>query len=299
LGGGEGHLAGVILNYWKSERPDLRDKLSYRIVEIGGPLQEKQSAAVQQMADAGWDVGWGRDLEEASAGSRPILILANEFLDTIPVHLVGVRGDTVREAYVKTAGPSLTQAWGELSQPASAELELLFGTVEGNQLTPYTEDGVIELFPGLEDLMRQVVAVMPAGILLNIDYGEWFPTPTTQQQWGLEGRTQRRKTIRGYFKHQLVDDPLARAGRQDLTADVDFGAVDAHGRRHGFETLSYATMAAFLRAGGAAEELAHLQSGTADAADPMEADRQATVLKGLLDDYDLGGAFKVMLQVRE
>ena len=137
----------------------------------------------------------------------------------------------------------------------------------------------------------------------------------------------------------MTVDPLARAGRQDLTADVDFAALDLHGREQGFESVLFTTLTAFLHAGGAQAELEALRAAFApgppvpsapvpnrpapdEAADPLqaaglpggagllesvglpegadvlEADRQATVLANLLDESDLGGAFKVMVQVR-
>jgi len=92
---------------------------------------------------------------------------------------------------------------------------------------------------------------MPSGSLVNIDYGEWFPgVPHCGEPWGLEGRVRRAKTARGYFKQQMIADLLARPGRQDLTADVDFAALDLHGRRQGFESVLLTTLAAFLRAVG-------------------------------------------------
>jgi SAM-dependent MidA family methyltransferase len=299
LGGGEGQLAACILRYWQSERPELRHSLGYRIVEIGGRLRERQAGAVADMVAAGWNVGWGADLEEAVAGATPVVILANEFLDALPVQLVGVSGNMLRQAYVKCTPSGIGLEWGDLDQELSDEIQLLFGPVEPERLNQFTEDGVLEIFPGYRGLLRQVARVMPAGTFVNIDYGEWFPgIGVACQQWGLEGRSPRRRTIRGYFKHQLARDPLARVGRQDLTSDVDFAAVDFHGRMEGFETVLYTTLAAFLRAGGAEADLAELQSADPET-DKLEADRQATVLRGLLDEYDLGGAFKLMIQVRE
>jgi SAM-dependent MidA family methyltransferase len=169
-----------------------------------------------------------------------------------------------------------------------------------------SQDGIIEVFPGLAGLLRQVADVMPAGSLINVDYGDWLPgVPQLGERWGLEGRSLRRRTVRGYFKHQMMLDPLARDGRQDLTADVDFAALDLHGRRDGFETVIFTNLARFLRGGGAAEELQRLRGGgqavaaAPDPADTLEADRQATVLQNLLDERDLGGAFKLMVQVRD
>lgn len=310
LGGGEGHLAEGVFRYWQSERPELREKIAYRVLEVGAGLQRRQAAAVEELVAAGWGIEWGADLEEACAGTRPVVIVGNEFVDAMPVHLVAVDDDRLREAYVQATHPSLVQTWGELSAAAAAEIELLFGTLDPRRLSAFSEDGILEVFPGLGELTRQVATVMPSGSFVNIDYGEWFPgLPQVGERWGLEGRTRRRRTIRGYFKHQMVLDPLARAGRQDLTADVDFAALDLHGRREGLETVLFTTLAAFLRGGGAEGELRALRAAaaatatssteTAAAADPLEADRQATVLENLLDERDLGGAFKLMVQVKE
>ncbi len=306
LGGGEGHLAGEILRFWEQMRPDLRGRLSYRIVEVGAGLRRRQSAALDRLAAAGWDVGWGRDLEEACAGTVPAVIIGNEFLDALPVHLIDVKEKNMREAYVEAREAGLVQIWGDPSDQAVAEVDLLFGTLDPRRLESFTEDGILEISPGLGDLFRQVAELMLAGSLVSIDYGWWFSGTDTvsrtacgRQAWKPERTTQRRRTIRGYFKHQVVADPLARAGRQDLTADVDFSALDLHGQLEGFETVLFTTLSAFLRAGGAVDELKAFRDGTAEAvADGLEADRQATVLTNLLDEQDWGGAYKVMVQVR-
>ena len=59
LGGGEGQLAEGILRFWDDERPDLREKVAYRIVEVGARLRQRQAEAVESLVAAGWDVGWG------------------------------------------------------------------------------------------------------------------------------------------------------------------------------------------------------------------------------------------------
>jgi SAM-dependent MidA family methyltransferase len=299
LGGGEGQLAVAILAFWQAERPDLLRRVAYRIVEVGGRLQQRQAEAVATFAARGAKVGWGTTLAEAWAGTRPVVVVANEFVDTVPVHLVCVAGEELTEAHVRsTATGGLELIWGPPTQPAAGEVELLFGTRDPKRLRALSADGVIEVFPRLGELMREVAAAMPAGSFVNVDYGQWFPgVPRAGGRWDLEDRALRRQSVRGYFTHQLVPDPLARPGRQDLTADVDFAALDLHGRREGFETVLFTTLAAFLRAGGAAEELEALAVAPAGG-DLLEADRQASVLRNLLDEGDLGGAFKLLVQVR-
>ncbi len=302
LGGGEGHLAQAVLRHWADERPEWRDKVAYRTVEAGARLREIQARAVSVPVAAGWDVGWGADLQEVCRHTRPVVMVGNEFLDTVPVHLVSVQGSALREAYVVAAEPpGLVEMWGDLSDAAAGEIELLFGTLDPSSLRAFTDDSIIEVFPDMGSLVRSAARCMPSGSLVSVDYGEWFAGRLPAgRRWGLEGRARRRRSVRGYFKHQMITDPLARPGRQDLTADVDFSAVDLHGGRNGFETVLFTTLAAFLRGGGAERELAdlrgHMATGSGDA---LESDRQATVLTNLLDERDLGGAFKVMVQVRD
>ncbi len=338
LGGGEGHLAAAVLRRWQHERPEWRDRVAYRIVEVGSGLRRRQAAAVRALVAAGWEVAWGGDLEEACAGTRPLVIFGNEFLDALPVHSVDVRGRVLLEAYVEAAPAGLRQTWSDISPAAAAEIELLFGISDPVRLQPLTQDGVLEVRPALKDLFGQVGHLMPAGSFVTVDYGEWHrglscPAEATLSfaaaECSLQARATRRRTVRGYFKHGLTPAVLARPGRQDLTADLDFAALDLHGGRAGFETVVFTTLSAFLRGGGAEKELRSLRSAlesgeirslespppviggagagrspdasspaTPSPADPLEADRQATVLEHLLDERDLGGALKVMVQVR-
>lgn len=300
LGGGEGHLAAAILGSWEAERPELRGTVAYRILEMGSGLRARQAEALQALVAHGWDVGWGETLEEACSGARPLVIVGNEFLDTIPVHLVRVAEADLTEAYVRsTPMGGLEQTWGPVSDAAAGEIEALFGAPDPARLARLSADGFIEVFPGMAMSLRQMAGLMPAGSLVNVDYGEWFDgVPRDGEPWGLQEGVFRKRTVRGYFKHQRALDLLARPGRQDLTADVDFAALDRHGRQQGFETVLFTTMAAFLTAGGAAAELQALVAREAGG-DVLDDDRQATVLRSLLDGSDLGGAFKLMVQVRE
>jgi SAM-dependent MidA family methyltransferase len=350
LGGGEGQLAQAILGLWEDERPGLRGKVGYRIVEVGTQLRERQAAAVAPYVAAGWELAWGADIQRACVECRPVVMVGNEFFDALPVNVVDVTGDTPRELWVELRQGELTESWGELSAETAAEISRLFGARDPLSLRPLTSDGVLEVRPGLEAMVKEIVAAMPTGSLVTIDYGDWLPGVRHQSYecagCALPAPPLRRRTLRGYFRHHPTRDVLARPGRQDLTADVDFAALDMHGCRVGFETVVFTTLSAFLRAGGAEDELARLRldgegapatvpagspkrpvgpaaapagspaapagppavpragSPTGPAAsarptDPLECDRQATVLRHLLDEENLGGAFKVMVQVKE
>lgn len=320
LGGGEGQLTSAVLGYWDDERPQWRGRIAYRILEVGPALRRRQEEVLADAIQGGWQVRWGAHLAEACAGAVPVVMVGNEFLDALPVHLVDVREETPQEAYVETAatpaGAGMVESWGPLSLEARSEIASLFGQAgalipEPASLVRLTTDGVLELRPAVGAFLEEAASLMPSGTLVFVDYGEWFRGVGPPLCCSSDCDTSlRRRTIRGYFKHRLTNDVLAWPGRQDLTADVDFAALDHHGQRRGFETIVFTTLSAFLRAGGAENELRRLMNawprtaegppGTrSQGLDPLESDRQATVLAALLDEQDLGRAFKVMVLVRE
>ena len=314
------------------------ERVAYRIVEVGPRLRETQATALSGLSAAGWDIDWGSDLAEACADTRPVVIVGNEFLDTIPVHLVDVRAAALREAYVRAApeaqageavpagtepatASGLAQIWGEVSVETAAEIEILFGTLDPRRLETFTEDGILEVFPGLGDLLRQVAALMPSGSLVNVDYGEWFPglvnagRESGEPRWGLEDRRRRRRTDPGLFQASAGARP-PRPG----------GEAGSDRRRRLRRARSARTQGGLrdhpLHHPGRLPTRRRSRGGTAGAAQgtrrnrfrpargaparssgertrPLEADRQATVLANLLDERDLGGAFKLMVQVRE
>ncbi len=53
-------------------------------------------------------------------------------------------------------------------------------------------------------------------------------------------------TVRGYHQHQLASDLLASPGQQDLTAHVNFSAVELVGKAAGLATESFRTQGEFL-----------------------------------------------------
>jgi SAM-dependent MidA family methyltransferase len=317
LGGGEGQSAVAVLDLLARERPDLKSRVTYTIVEVGEGLRARQRGALARAIADGWRVAWAPSLTDAvtAVNMAPVVAVGNEFLDALPVHLVDVRGDRCREAWVEVVGDSadtgegaapgggagVREIWDFVGPETAAELSALFGTEDALALRPLSRDGFIEVRPVVGGVMRQLGAQAAPSCLLTLDYGHWFgmADPSLPGGAGSPGAASSpaayRRTMRGYYRHQLVSDPYARVGGQDLTADVDFRALHLHGRAAGYETVLYTTVAAMLRGDSGAERLALLGQ---KAAGSLEIDRRATVLRALLDDHEVGGAFKVMLQVR-
>ncbi len=302
LGGGEGDLARAVLGEWDEIRPDLHGRVAYLIVEIGEALRARQRQALSEAVRRGWRVSWAADVSEVASVGAPSVVMGNEFIDALPVHVVDVRGSRTLESWVEIdigEGGRIFESWDDLSPEAEGELKFLFGTTESGALRSKSRDGIIELRPAIASMMRQVAHVMRAGSLLTIDYGDWFGGGLACE-CDTESKRLFGRTLRAYVRHQLVSDPYIRVGQQDITADVDFRALDLHGREVGFETVLFTTLAALLRADGGEAQLAALTDRAARVcAEALEAGKEADVLRGLIDPEGLGGAFKVMLQVRE
>jgi SAM-dependent MidA family methyltransferase len=301
LGAGEGDLAGALLERWDVERPMFRDRLEYKIVETGAHLRDRQEQALSGAEERGWRIGWTADVDQALATMEGGVVFGNEFLDALPVHVVDVGGEEPLEAWVELDGEKAREVWAALSPEAGEELEAAFGTTQPAELRALSGDGIIELRPAARSLLDRVAADDADVALLIVDYGDWHIAPGARRATmpGAGTREPYSRSLRGYFKHQRVDDLYSHVGRQDLTADVDFRALDAHGRRAGLETVFFITLADVLRADHGAQRLAVLHEQAAQATEyALEADQRATVLEQLLDYEGLGGTFKVMLQVK-
>ncbi len=96
----------------------------------------------------------------------------------------------------------------------------------------------VETCPAAENWWRDAANILERGRLLTIDYG------LTNDELFSPGRM--RGTLRAYFRHHATDDLLANVGEQDLTAHVNFSAIQTAGESAGLKTETFLTQAQFL-----------------------------------------------------
>ena len=302
VGAGEGDLAAGMLAAWETERPELRGRVVYRTVDVSGPLRDMQERALSAATRAGWDAAACADFPDLSTwsvGPAPAsaVVVGNELIDALPTHLVDVRGETLREVWVRLREDeafAFEEEWEDVSAEAAAEFGRLFGSPDPIPVRPLTRDGTVELRPAVRSLLAGWVAAFANICVITIDYGDRMAGPRVAGP-GVVGRLHG-GTLRGYLHHQTTTDPYVAVGRQDLTADVDFRALDLHGEALGLECVLFASLGAFLRGMGGLEEAQRLAEG---ATDSLDNDMAASALGALLDDAVVGGEFKIMVQVGE
>ena len=86
--------------------------------------------------------------------------------------------------------------------------------------------------------MAEAATALEHGFMLTFDYGgpveELYAVP------------RHRGTVQCYYNHTVSDDPYIHVGEQDITAHVDFTALERAGRHYGLTTMGFTGQAEFL-----------------------------------------------------
>ena len=232
-GAHDGTLAGDILAWLQRHRPELLDQIHYGILE---PSPRRQAWQMEKLKAFGPRVRWFTDFEDLKA-QRPRLtgiIFSNELLDAFPVHRLGWNAAEKKwfEWAVTLDGDKFV--WTRLPPDTSGFTFDLPPAL----LAVLPENYTIETCPAASDWWRAATGRLARGKLLAIDYG------FTDAEMFSPART--RGTLRAYHHHHVSDDLLAHPGEQDLTAHVNFSAIQRAGEGVGLKTENFCTQPQFL-----------------------------------------------------
>jgi SAM-dependent MidA family methyltransferase len=231
-GAHDGKLAKDILNWLQLNRPELFSEIEYCIIEPSSHRQEWQNKTLKQFVPR---VRWFTDFENLKLKiQNPKLagiIFNNELLDAMPVHRYG--WDTKNKKWFEwgVAVDGRKFVWAKISDSQFA--------IHNSQLeSVLPDDYTIEISPAAENWWRAAAGILAHGKLLAIDYG------LTADELFSPARTN--GTLRVYFRHHASDDLLANVGEQDLTAHVNFSAIQKTGEEAGLKTENFCTQLQFL-----------------------------------------------------
>lgn len=256
----------------------------YFILEISAELQQRQRQLLENNAPhLASRVVWLENLPDSFCG----LMLANEVLDAMPVHLVVWRGTDVFERGVayhhshtgefEWEDRPLIQA--ELSQAA---LELGVGVRRGEDtVNANSRDYVSEIGLTSRRFLSSMAQILQKGAILLIDYGfgrDEYYHPQRD-----------RGTLMCHYRHHAHGDPFFLPGLQDITSHVDFSAVADSAATAGLELWGYTSQAHFLINCGIVEILAQMSAGNAK--DYLSLSNQA---QKLVSPAEMGELFKVI-----
>jgi SAM-dependent MidA family methyltransferase len=284
VGAGSGVLARDLLISIRTQYPEFARVLTYMIAERSSGLQRSQQEQLQSQG-----VTWV-ELNDLSSSSLTGCIFSNELVDALPVHLVTIQQGQLQEIYVSTQQEGerigFQEEVGELSTPRLQQYFVDLGIDFPSPIYPEgyrTEVGLKAL-----DWLDTVASLLQKGYLLTMDYGH--PASRYYHPNRPQG------TLMAYRRHQMQADPYQRIGQQDLTAHVNFSALEAYGKPLGLQPLGLVTQEKFLSALGILERLATLSSDTTVHPHQILAQRQGLHL--LMDPLGLGG-FYVLIQGKD
>ncbi len=263
LGPGRGVLMADLLRA-AATVPGFRRALRLHLVERSPHLRAEQ----QERLGAA-DPVWVAAIEELPAG--PLLVVANEFLDALPVRQLVRRASCWSERLV---GLDPQDNFVLVDGPESPAATLLVAERPRRAARP---GDVVEICPAALALGGWLGARLARqwGAALFIDYGYCGGSPGP--------------TLRAVRGHRPVPVPAA-PGTADLSADVDFAAFIETARAGGAETYGPAPQGRFLAGLGAAARLARL---CAQAGEGQRRALESGVAR-LLDPGQMGDRFKVV-----
>ena len=246
--------------------PQFRKAIVLHLVEISPTLERLQR---QVLTASDVPVHWHRSIEDVPDG--PLIILANEFMDALPVHQAVMCADGWHERVVKIAKDGSLQ-FGIDRDP----IPLFREHLPGDMRRPKIGD----TFEWRSDKMALEIGRRVAkfeGVALILDYGHL--------RSGIGDTLQ---AVRGH----AFAKPLAAPGLIDLTAHVDFEALVKAAEAIGARVHGPATQAEFLRRLGIEERASVLKAGApANYAVVLD-----TALERLTDENPtgMGGLIKVI-----
>ena len=270
IGPGRGLFAQDLLDWAGKKYPEFLRALKYRLVETSSSLREKLRQRLARSERIAIHETVESALETAPAS---VIVFANEFFDALPTEVLDQRGelriDMEDGRFVEVFSPPSKKVTDFVDRYAirPAELERVDAPLLAQQ---YMER------------IAQLVNQRPSfGVF--IDYGYVQEEMFAGRHLG---------TVTAFCQHTISDTPYDAPGEQDITVHVNFTALVAAARQHGFEPLAWVTQAQFLMGIGEESQFSEAFEGCKLA---QEHAKRALQLKHLITAEGMGESFHVLV----
>tara|TARA_Y100001936_G_scaffold94253_2_gene92779 strand:- start:13431 stop:14612 length:1182 start_codon:yes stop_codon:yes gene_type:complete len=273
FGAGTGKLALDILLELESLNKLPRH---YFILEVSGALKEQQNKLFVKSAPHLLNrVQWLEEIPTKFNG----LILGNEVLDAMPVHLVVRRNNDLFERGVAWDGKEFK--WDERLLVKGELFEIAKKVIPQISLDNNTAIYTTEINLTARGFIRSLTNILGKGAVIFIDYGfgnnEYYHE---QRNCG---------TMMCHYQHHAHDDPFYFPGLQDITSHVDFTSISDTATEGGLQLLGYTSQAQFLINCGITKILSRVPVENTCAYFPM-----ANQMQKLVSPSEMGELFKVV-----
>jgi SAM-dependent MidA family methyltransferase len=273
-GAGVGRLAGHILDFCATKIPAFYGALRYVAVERSAARIEQAMLRLQHHAKDGHLAAANEIPARVPAGC----LFSNELIDALSVHRVILQEGALKEILVGLRAGQFVDVVAPVSTCAINEYFAAQGiTLSEGQ---HAETGLEAC-----DWITEVGRRLEHGYVLTIDYGH--------RAAELFDGHHMRGTLLAYHDHRVSEDFFATPGEQDLTAHVNFTALELWGKRAGLNSVGLTSQTAFLLALGERNEFADLYDDGQSETKRIQARLQ---LKTLIHPEGMGERFQVLIQ---
>lgn len=271
-GAGSGHFAFGVLETLAQQFPSVFDATSYVVYDVSVDALRRTR---ERLVDCGDRVRFVSGWNQIQVDNG--IFFSNELLDAFPVHRVVQTEHGLAELYVD--GSSWSE--GPLSTPQLAEFcaeyapELAVGQI-------------IEINLEIDDWLARVAGKLANGFMITVDYG-------AESNELYDAKLRPNGTLRGFRRHEFVDDVLAQPGECDITASVNWTQMKTVGERVGLKVVEFASQDKFLLSAGMLTELEYQLSLA-----KTEAERAAltTGARDMILPGGMASSFQVLVQRR-
>ncbi|WP_261178794.1 SAM-dependent methyltransferase [Anaerobacillus sp. CMMVII] len=274
FGGGDGRFAKAVFDEWElitNNRP-----LHYTMIETSPYHRKEQKKLLSGKVDFRQFASL-EELQESDSNDFEGIIFSNELLDAFPVHVVEKQQSNLFEVFVTIDDVGNLV---EIKEICSNEQINDWLRVYGPTLK---EGQRIEVPIYMNSWITSVDNFLKRGHILTIDYGY------TKEDWSMPQRKD--GSLRGYFKHQMINNPLEHPTEMDLTTHIHLDAYEMMMEEIGLEKLVAIKQNRFLLMIGM---LKFVQENY-DSNPFSEKSKLNRAVKTLITDTGMSAAFHVFL----
>jgi SAM-dependent MidA family methyltransferase len=268
IGAGNGRFAAAFIDEWKK---NSTLPLHYHIVEESPYHRELQKD----------NITFDNTIKQVDSleSIKPFkgFIFSNELFDALPVHVIERKAGKLLEVMVSYEQNELVEKF------VPVENEDIVRFLEESQLK-IKDNQRIEIPLAMAGMLRRISNVLEQGMMVTVDYGY------SNKEW-MEP-IHRDGSLRGYYKHELMNNVLENPGHMDITSHVHFDSFIKYGEQHGLNFVKQQRQDEFLMSIGILKELE-------DHYDPnpfSEISRRNRSIRSLILPSGMSSYFQVVIQ---
>ena len=239
----------------------------FTVVELGAGRREMAEAFAE----------WNYVPVDVDTGKMPGnfagVVFSNEFFDSLPVDVAVYQNGNFHEQRVALDQDAFHWHTGDVVGAAAGEYLRRY-------YAPPQEGRWYEVNQPALAWLQRIAAALSKGYVLSVDYG-FTRAESVRFPSG---------TLMGYRRHSAREDVLEEPGLRDITAHVNFTALEETGAACGLVNVRFETLAQTLLAVGEPDEFA----AALGAGGATEEFRRRMQLKTLL--FGMGETLRVLLQ---